>query len=125
MYISFSEYSDMGGAVSEAAFPRLEFLAEQKIDRYTQSRVKAMDTVPETVKYCMVDLVDAPSKIDLAETAVSAALASFTNDGYSETYAEPATAQTQENGLYAIIVNWLAATKNDNGVPLLYLGVDA
>lgn len=125
MYISFSEYSAMGGAVSEAAFHRLEFLAEQKIDRYTQSRVRAMDTVPETVKYCMVDLVDALSKIDLAATAVSAALASFTNDGYSETYAEPATAQTQENGLYAIIVNWLAATKNDNGVPLLYLGVDA
>ncbi len=125
MYITYSEYAEMGGAVYETAFPKLELLAEQKIDRFTQGRISKMKTVPDTVKYCMADLINALDKIDPVKTAISAPLSGFSNDGYSETYAAPVTADTQDAGLYGIIANWLASSKDDNGTPLLYLGVDA
>ena len=125
MYIDYLTYADMGGNAVEAAFPRLEYLAEKKVDRYTQNRVQAMRTVPESVQRCMVELINAMDKSDPTETASAAPLSGFSNDGYSESYAEPMTAQRLENGLYGLICDFLAAESDDNGTPLLYLGVDA
>lgn len=124
MYLTYAEYAAMGGAVEEAAFPKLEFLAEQKMDRFTQHRVAKMSGIPQTVKYCIADLIDALAKIDMAETASGAPMTGFSNDGYSETYSEAATAVTQDRGLSGIVMHWLAAQTDDDNVPLLYLGVD-
>lgn len=124
MYITYEEYSEMGGTAAEAAFPRLEYMARKRIDRYTQGRVKAMAETPEAVKRCMVELVNAMEKNDPTKTASEASLSGFSNDGYSESYAEPMTAQTQENNLYGIVRSMLSGELDDNGTPLLWLGVD-
>ncbi len=125
MYLTYSEYQVMGsGAVDEAAFPRLELLAEQKLNRFTQCRAGRMSALPDAVKYCMADLVDALSRINAPETAASAPLTGFSNDGYSETYAQPVTAESLDAGLWGLVVNWLAAVRDDDGTPLLFLGVD-
>lgn len=125
MYLTYSEYQVMGsGAADEAAFPRLELLAEQKLNRFTQGRAGRMSVLPDAVKYCMADLVDALSRINAPETAASAPLTGFSNDGYSETYAQPVTAESLDAGLLGLVVNWLAAVRDDDGVPLLFLGVD-
>lgn len=124
MYLDFTTYLNMGGSVDDmTAFSRLEFLAEKKIDRYTQSRVKVMQNVPEAVQRCIVELVNAMAKSDPTETATTAPLSGFSNDGYSESYAEPVTAQTLENNLYWLICDYLAGETDDNGTPLLWLGV--
>ena len=81
--------------------------------------------VPGLGRSRIPDLINALDKIDPVKTAISAPLSGFSNDGYSETYAAPVTADTQDAGLYGIIANWLASSKDDNGTPLLYLGVDA
>lgn len=124
MYITYEEYAQMGGTAAEAAFPRLDYMARKRIDRYTQNRVKAMQEVPESVKRCMVELVNSMEKNDPTKTASEAALSGFSNDGYSESYAEPMTAQTQENNLYNVIRSMLSGEYDDNGTPLLCLGVD-
>lgn len=125
VYLDFSTYADMGGSASEAAFPRLEHLARARVDRYTHNRVRAMAAVPQAVKWCMADLINAMDRTDAAQLASSAPLSGFSNDGYSESYAAPMTAETLEEGLYAIISGCLAAERDDEGTPLLYLGVGA
>lgn len=124
MYLDFASYLNMGGNIDMAAFSRLAFLAEKKIDRHTQSRVKAMQEVPEAVRRCMVELVNAMAKADPTEAASTAPLSGFSNDGYSESYAEPVTAETLENNLYGLICDYLAGETDGNGTPLLWLGVD-
>lgn len=124
MYLDYDTYVSMGGNVEGAAFPRLEYLAEKKIDRYTQERVKAMENVPEAVKRCMTELVNVMGRSDPTETASTAPLSGFSNDGYSESYAVPLTAETLESGLYGIIADYLSAETDDKGTPLLWLGVD-
>lgn len=124
MYITYEEYSEMGGTAAEAAFPRLEYMARKRIDRYTQGRVKHMAETPECVRRCATEIVNAMDKADPTKTASEAALSGFSNDGYSESYAEPLTAQAQENNIYGIIRTMLSDECDDNGTPLLYLGVD-
>lgn len=124
MYLTYEEYAEMGGTAAEAAFPRLEYMARKRIDRYTQNRVKAMQEVPEAVKRCIVELVNAMGVTDPTKTASEAPLSGFSNDGYSESYSEPMTAQVQENNLYGIVRSMLSGELDENGTPLLWLGVD-
>ena len=125
MYLDFATYKSMGGSAEETAFPRLEYLAEKKIDRYTQGRVKAMEAVPEAVQRCMVEIINAMSAADPAKMAAEAPLSGFSNDGYSESYAEPVTAERLEANLYGLILDYLSTETDDSGTPLLWLGVDA
>ena len=59
MYLNYSEFEDMGGIANEDFFPRLEMKARMQIDRATLGRVSGMETVPQSVKYCMYDLISA------------------------------------------------------------------
>lgn len=123
MYIDLSYYLTNGGtAMDDAAFTRNEFRARKIVDRLTQGRVKTMETVPEAVKWLMVELVT------LEATQGAAALenqpvTSFSNDGYSETYAQPMTAETVKGIEMDLVVDYLADETDDHGTPLLYLGV--
>jgi hypothetical protein len=124
VYIDYDEYLEYGGTAEISAFPRLEFMARKKIDRYTQSRVKAMKEVPESVKRCMTELVNAMVNADPTKTASQATLTGFSNDGYSESYGDAITAETLENNLYGIVKELLSGERDDNGTPLLWLGVE-
>lgn len=124
MYIDLSYYLANGGNenVDDAAFVRNEFRARKIVDRLTQGRIKTMEVVPEAVKLLMVELVT------LEATQGAAALenqpvTSFSNDGYSETYAQPMTAETVKGIEMDLVVDYLADETDDHGTPLLYLGV--
>lgn len=124
MYLTYEEYAGMGGKVEDFAFPRLAYMASKKIDRYTQSRVKAMGEIPQAVKMCVFELVNALFAADPVKVASEAQLSGFSNDGYSESYAEALTPEKLEYNLYGIIKDFLSDETNDEGVPLLYVGVD-
>lgn len=123
MYIEISYYLANGGTeMDEAAFSRNEYRARKIVDRVTQNRVTKMQNVPEAVQRLMVELVT------LEATQGAAALenqpvSSFSNDGYSETYAQPLTAETVKQLEMDLVVDYLAEETDDNGTPLLYLGV--
>lgn len=123
MYIDRTYYKNNGGTeMDEAAFSRNEYRARKIVDRLTQNRVAKMQNVPEAVQRLMVELVT------LEATQGAAALdnqpvSSFSNDGYSETYAQPLTAEMVKQLEMDLVVDYLAEETDDNGTPLLYLGV--
>lgn len=120
MYLTFPEFSQMGGSVEESTFPRLEYQARKHVDRYTQNRVKQMDEVPEAVKRCMVELIGMIAAFDPNAPALSG----YSNDGYSESYAEPITAEVQERNIFNLILTYLSGEVDGNGTPLMWLGVE-
>lgn len=65
MYLTYEEYSNMGGTVDETAFTRLEFKARQEIDFHTFNRIAygiANDMfnydVLNTIKECIYSLIE-------------------------------------------------------------------
>lgn len=123
MYIDFAYYQDNGGEkMSDAAFERCEFRARKLVDRYTLGRVKHMAQVPEAVKRLMVELVSLET-LQGASIKDNQAVASFTNDGYTETVADPLTPDKVKEIESELIYEYLCDERNDEGVPLLFLGV--
>lgn len=124
MYIDLAYYVNGGGKVTmdDAAFSRNEFRARKIVDRYTQGRVKNMAEVPESVKLLMVELVTLESTQG-AGVMENQAVQSFTNDGYSETYADPLTVERVKEIECDLIMEYLSGEVDDDGTPLLYLGV--
>lgn len=124
MYIDREYYIKNGGSevVTSADFPRIEFRARKLVDAETQGRVSKMENIPESVKLLMVELISL-EKAQGASLAENQAVASFSNDGYSETYADPLTAERVKQIEYDLVCQYLSGETDDNGVPLLYLGV--
>ena len=124
MYIDREYYIKNGGSevVTSADFPRIEFRARKLVDAETQGRVSKMENIPEAVKMLMVELISL-EKTQGGSLAENQTVASFSNDGYSETYADPLTAERVKQIEYDLVCQYLSGETDDNGVPLLYLGV--
>ena len=123
MYIDSSYYLTCGGTeMDEAAFSRNEYRARKIVDKLTQGRVKSMKATPEAVKRLMVELIMLEAT-QAGELAQNQPVTSFSNDGYSETYAQPLTAETVKGIEMDLVVDYLADETDNNGTPLLYLGV--
>lgn len=119
-YLTYEEYKQMGGTLDEAAFSRFAMGAEQIIRRYTFGRVDKMQSVPDAVKWLVFELVDTTrQKSDGTDKLTSESVGSWSRSYQVQTDAE-AKAEANE-----MIKNYLMHEVDDNGVPLLYLGVDA
>lgn len=112
-YITFDEFTQMGGQLPLDQFNRFSARAECELNNVTFGRLKNTDIVIEEVKACMFELITYLSSV--SQNGSAEAVASFSNDGYSVSYAEQKTAAQQTND---IIYTYLA----DTG--LLYCGVD-
>lgn len=125
MYIDLEYYMCNGGTegITSAAFARNEFRARKLVDKATKNRVAKMREVPEAVKLLMVELIRMEEKQG-AKVMENQPVTSFSNDGYSETYADPLTADRVKELEFDLINQYLAGECDDEGVPLLYLGVD-
>lgn len=118
MYLTYEEYKTRGGTLEDAAFSRFAFGAEQTIRRATFGRVDGMQKVPESVKWLVFELVG------MAEQAAENANLSSEKVGeWSKSY-EVVTEADRQAKTNALIRNYLASETDDNGIPLLYLGVD-
>lgn len=124
MYIDEPFYAATSGKedVDSAAFSRAEYRARKIVDRFTMGRVKAMSEVPEAVKMLMVELITLESTQG-ADVAENQAITSFSNDGYSESYADPLTIERVKELEEELILEYLSDETDDDGTPLLYLGV--
>ena len=123
-YLTYEEYTQMGGTLSEDEFDSFEFKARKRIDYWTDCRVKDMAEVPESVKRCIMALIKLESKFSIESQLDNPIVASFNTDGYSASYGS-ATEQTaaMEKAASDAIRQWLYGELDDNGVPLLYRGV--
>lgn len=141
MYLTYAEYLEYGGELDESTFTQQEFKCAKVIDSLTANRVKYMASVPEAVKRCEYELIKQEQLFNDSMDAVLARashgggtsmVASFSTDGYSETYATG----TGNTGEYLQVLrsktnemqkrtvsDFLAYEEDDNGVRLLYRGV--
>lgn len=124
MYLTYEEYVQYGGTLEETAFTLAEFKARSYIDYLTDCRVQGMEEVPEAVKLCIMSIIRVGEKFSVDAQISNPAVASFSTDGYSESYGSAAEQSAAANKALANEINrMLYGVKDDNGVPLLYRGV--
>ena len=123
-YLTYVQYVQWGGTMSSAAFNLAEIKARARIDAMTQGRVARMAVVPEQVRAAMMEIIGVDSTYSASAQAAAPVAASFSTDGYSETYgsAESRTAAIEKQ-LTASIETLLDGLTDDEGTPLLYAGV--
>ena len=123
-YLTYEEYLDWGGTLDEGMFNLAEIKARARIDAMTMGRVKAMAEIPEQVKAAMMDCISVDQTYSASAQASSPIAASFTTDGYSESYgsAESRTAVVEKQ-LTDSILTLLDGVTDDEGTPLTFAGV--
>lgn len=119
MYLSYDKYREWGGTLEDAAFSRFAFGAEQTIRRATFGRVDRMREVPESVKRLVFELTEIAEKAERENANVTAEKVGEWSKSY-----EVETEADRQAKTNTLIRNYLMAETDDNGVPLLYLGVD-
>lgn len=124
-YLTYEEYREYGGGASETDFKALEFRARKRIDRLTASRVQNMVSVPEAVKLCMMSLIQIDSKAGAEAQIEKPVVTSFNTDGYSESYGKALGVADADATMSASVRSMLWGETDDNGVPLLYRGLEA
>ena len=123
-YLTYEQYQAWGGTLEEAAFNLAEIRARARIDAMTQKRVAYMREVPEQVQAAMMEIITVDGTFSASAQASAPVAASFTTDGYSESYgsAESRTAAIEKQ-LNRSIETLLDGVTDDEGTPLLYAGV--
>ncbi len=123
-YLTYEQYQAWGGTLEQAPFNLAEIKARARIDAMTQGRVAYMASVPEQVQAAMMEIITVDSTYSASAQAAAPVAASFTTDGYSESYgsAESRTAAIEKQ-LTASIMTMLDGVVDDNGVPLTFAGV--
>lgn len=123
-YLTYNEYQDLGGTLSEAPFNILEAEAQFNIDNYTYGRLKKLDTQVKEVKLCIYSLIS-KLKTYAEANARDKSISSENTDGYSISYAGVTTELTkvQNNEVRSTIDNYLGECKLSDGTPYLYMGV--
>lgn len=122
MYLDYGDYAQMGGELEPDVYERLAAKAERLIDRATHARLKAQSAVPDSVKYCIMELINA-IQADESMGGMSAGreISSMSNDGVSVSF----TAMAASVRYMEIIRQWLDGDTTEAGVHLLYSGCDA
>lgn len=116
MFLTYNEYKSMGGGLDETAFNIYGYEAERKIDAATHGRIK---NPTERVKRCIVRVADLLMREDIMDERVT----SWSNDGVSESIKD-ISAEEYQKKVEVVIHDYLINEVDDNGTPLLYLGVD-
>ncbi len=104
MYITYPNYTELGGSATETAFPTLELMAEKKLDYWTQNRIKPEEITPE-IRLVMKMLIDHLNEKENGEQDIS----SVSNDGVSISFADAKTSEQKLSGIYGRAVEILPA----------------
>ena len=141
MYLTYTEYTQMGGTLDSTAFSDYEYEAETIINWYTFNRLvnNPITPVPEAVKRCMMRLIElAKLEADLYASMFGSSgtngdlmIASQSNDGVSISYntisASEAfaavTSKAKGNIIEETVRRYLNGLKDAKGRNLLYRGL--
>jgi len=88
-YLTYEEYKNLGGAVDQSAFPKLERQARRKLDYFTQNRIVTVDS---DIKEVMAGFIDM-----LNDNNVVVGLSSYSNGIESFGYSENVRADLNDN----------------------------
>ena len=120
-YLTYEEYTEIGGTLDLTAFKRNIDRACGFIDLHTQSRLQSVLKVSQRVKACVRDLVEHFAKNVSRETFVTSKSQSAGGVSESESYATK-TVDEVSGEMFDILYDYLTTEKDDCGTPLLYRG---
>lgn len=118
-YITYEEYTEIGGLLDLTAFKRNVDRACGVIDGATHNRIEHMAEVPRAAKALCRDLVDYFATCSASDAGVSSR--SQSSGSVSESY-QLKNKEEQAQAVENMILDHLMAAKDDNGTPLLYRG---
>lgn len=118
-YLTYQEYTNMGGTLSESDFTRYEFRAEKLIDEETYKRISQLSSIPDEVKNLTFELVTLGQKSDITNDTVS----SEQVGSWHRTF-KGASQASYTKAIKSLIRTYLTGIFLENGVPLLYRGID-
>ena len=121
VYLTYEEYSAMGGICDLTAFNRNIDRACGVIDNATHNRIDCMAEVPQRAKALCRDLVEYLARNDATEIAVTSRSQSAGGVSESESYATK-TSDDIYGDIQNMIYDYLLNVTDDNGTPLLYRG---
>lgn len=121
IYLTYDEYSAMGGICDLTAFNRNIDRACGVIDNATHNRIEYMDDVPQRARALCRDLVEYLARNDTTEMAVTSRSQSAGGVSESESYATK-TADDMYGDIQNMLYDYLGNEKDDKGTPLLYRG---
>lgn len=136
MYLTYDEYTEMGGTLDETAFNDLEYEARAFIDWVTFNRLWGEEKIPDRVKECeyhilkliqnkmeaLTPFAESGSSTDGIEKTIS----SQSNDGVSISYnvlSAKDIIESSEQELHKAVNRYLQGVRNSLGYKLLYRGI--
>lgn len=120
-YLTYEEYSNMGGVLDLTAFNRYIDRACGIIDNSTHNRIECMAEVPQRAKALCRDLVEYLARYSTNDIVVSSRSQSAGGVSESESYVTKTEVELQAD-IDNMIADYLMAETDDNGTPLLYRG---
>lgn len=120
IYLTYTEYKEIGGTLDETAFIRNIDRACCMIDNRTQSRLECFEEIPQIVKVVCADLVEYISTNTVEKPIVTSKSQSAGGVSESESYATK-TAEDYSADLDRIFEP-LAVVKTKNGISITYRG---
>ena len=120
-YLTYEEYSEIGGTLDLTAFNRSIDRACGVIDMYTRNRLRCATTVSHRVKACVCALVDFFDVHNSGRLVVSSRSQSAGGVSESENYTTK-TLEDVNDEAYSIVYDYLVMETDDCGTPLLYRG---
>ena len=121
IYLTYEEYSNIGGICDVTAFNRFSDRAFSIIDNATHNRIEYMADIPQRAKALCRDLVEYLARNDTTEIAVTSRSQSAGGVSESESYVTKTNVELQAD-IDNMIADYLMAETDDNGTPLLYRG---
>lgn len=124
-YLTYAEYTALGGTLAETPFNILEYHAQKVVDKYTTGKLMNLETQTNDVKLCIAHLITVIESYEKNE-GVQKGISSENTDGYSVSYnndiSTVVAGKTME--LKNIVRTDLAECKLQDGTPYLYIGAD-
>jgi len=136
MYLTYTEYTEMGGTLDETTFNDLEYEARAYVNWYTFNRLAHEEIIPLQVKECIYHIIrlianklealNVQPTDDASSKNSSQDILSQSNDGVSITYnklsAKDVISSTEDE-LKKAIDRYLQGVRNSLGRRLLYRGL--
>lgn len=121
IYLTYEEYSNIGGICDITAFNRNIDRACGVIDNATHNRIEYMAEVPQRAKALCRDLVEYLARYSTSDMVVSSRSQSAGGVSESESYTTK-TADDVYSDIQNMIYDYLLNVTDDNGTSLLYRG---
>ena len=122
-YLTYEEYTEIGGTLDLTAFKRNIDRACSIINNETKRRIENMKEIPQEAKACCRDLVEYISSSSLANKGISSQSQSAGGVSESVSYASISSEQNYSN-IEDIVSDHLLSVFDDFGTPLLYRGAN-